>query len=250
MGYDAKWESTDNFRCPNLVHPDNVTKTFEIWAKPHETGFQGTDYYASLASMWSDWNLQYLRADFPRLMLRFEDTLYRLKEVMQIIRDCVGETSDKPFQFLVSRSKRHGRPTDYVAGLLRYTNHEGRHRGLTEADRSYANTVLDSSLMDIFGYRTAPLQAAAEDLQGPYFGWQNPPIDLGLLGGIHGMRAELNERFAKAEREARFGELSLSERSRLALEALKEPASPRRGRSGLVDDRRESRERFTGLHYN
>ena len=120
--------------------------------------------------MWSEWNRQYYKAPYPRLMVRFEDALYRLEEVVKAIRECIGDTSNEPLEYLISSAKSHGKPEDFVAALAKYVTTIGRHRAMNEEDRKYANRALDPELMKIFRYEYAPVEVPPEDMQGPHLG--------------------------------------------------------------------------------
>lgn len=105
-------------------------------------------------------------------MVRFEDLLYRLEEVVNAIRDCIGMEKAKPFKNLISRSKGHGNPTDFVLSLTKHVSTVGRHRGLNADDRQYAHEVLSPRLMETFGYEQCPLEVDPADLAGPFLGWR------------------------------------------------------------------------------
>ena len=170
--YDAKWEKPLDNRCPNLIQfPQNKT-TYKVSAKTHQTHYKKTDNYTSLADMWSTWNTQYLEADYPRLIIRFEDTIYRLEDVVEKVRECVGlNKTGEPFRYQISSAKPHGAPTDYVKGLRKFVSTTGRHRGMNEYDRQYAREVLNPELLRIFNYKQAPLEVPESDLKGPFSGW-------------------------------------------------------------------------------
>lgn len=172
MRYDGYWEKAENYRCPNLVRSAHNSSTYEVVVHAQQTNYEKTDNYTSLAHLWSDWNRQWLKADgYPRLMIRFEDTLYRLPQVVESIRQCVGAQSPGRFIYLTSKPKSHGNPTDFVKALARYASWQGRHRGLNEADRQYAQSALDPDLMRVFGYHPAPLEVDPADLEGKFSGW-------------------------------------------------------------------------------
>ena len=154
--------------------------------------------------MWNDWHLQYLdagkkwnaslrstysdpkltssavRVDYPRLMIRFEDTLYRLEEVVTSIRECIGMDKAQSFKYMISRSKAHGNPTDFVASLSKQVGTANRHRGLNAEDRQYAHKILSPRLMDAFGYAQCPLEVDPIDVTGPFLGWKiREPVNMG-----------------------------------------------------------------------
>jgi hypothetical protein len=100
--YTAFWPHT-NVHCPNLVATDpeikNLPRLKKLYYKSNILG-EGervdeplipvtvkydTDVYehVSLAHFWSEWYRLYLEADFPRIMVRFEDMLFHAKEVIE-----------------------------------------------------------------------------------------------------------------------------------------------------------------------
>jgi len=68
--YLMKWPHT-NKNCPNLVQDpveDNGVHAWTRWGKYDRT-------WDSLAHVWSEFNGEYFRADFPRIIIRFEGML-------------------------------------------------------------------------------------------------------------------------------------------------------------------------------
>lgn len=130
--------------------------TYNVTVSEFQTNYTEVDHYASLADMWSEWYMQYFNADYPRLIVRFEDILYRLEEVVDVVRDCVGmEATDKPFRYLLGRPKFHGDPTDILVALKKYADDADRYNGLTNEDKKYASKALNSQLMEVFKYPPA-----------------------------------------------------------------------------------------------
>ena len=190
-GVKPAFDATDAVLTDHFVHRP-------VQCNTHQTSYQITDNYTSLADMWNDWHLQYLDAgkiryrmcidetnaddesltvnalctDYPRLMIRFEDTLYRLEEVVNSIRECIGMDKAQTFKYMISRSKAHGNPTDFVASLTKQVGTANRHRGLNAEDRKYAHQILSPKLMETFGYEQCPLEEDPNDVKGPFFGWK------------------------------------------------------------------------------
>jgi len=198
--YDVKWEKAPNNRCPNLIRiPQNRT-TYKVNAKTHQTRFKKTDYYDSLVDMWTKWYLQYFHADYPRIMIRFEDILYRQEDVIRKIRECIGMDTSKPFIFQSESPKWHGNPTDFITALRKYVTGSKRSRGLNDDDRRYAREKLNAELMEIFRYKHVPSQASAEDLEGPFEGWENPAPDNSVPRGSGKHPLDLLEQKMKKEK--------------------------------------------------
>jgi len=145
--------------------------------------------------------LQYLKADYPRLMIRFEDVLYRQEDVIRKIRECIGADTNKSFVFRTSSPKWHGDPTDFVRALEKYATESLRCRGLNNDDRRYASEHLDPQLMRIFHYRPIPLEAAPGDLEGPFEGWENPAPDNSIPRETGEHPLDLMEKKAEEEKK-------------------------------------------------
>lgn len=107
--------------------------------------------------MWSMWYQAYFNADFPRLMIRFEDTLFHAEKVMQIVNECVGSSESEitPFLYHLGKSKR-GPSSDFPTALGKYGSERGRYDGMAEVDREYARSALDANLMRTFHYPQMP----------------------------------------------------------------------------------------------
>jgi hypothetical protein len=164
--YEIVWEK-DERHCPNLVFP--LTSTWHddlpsVYVR-HWLPQQAQDAlrpmkeigYRSLAHLWSEWNREYVEASFPRLIIRFEDTIFHAEQVFQAVSDCVGlpQTPDHPFQRQVESAKDE--KTQLSAGLLVALAKNGKARGrlsrMLVEDIEYAQKYLDADLMRLFGYK-------------------------------------------------------------------------------------------------
>ena len=106
QGYDAKWTIVPG-HCPNLVTSEedrkhkafsNVT-TFNVTVQWSQTYKRLTDFYESLADLWSKWHRHYLDANYSRIFVRFEDMLFHPDKVMKAISDCVDITVHHGHQY-------------------------------------------------------------------------------------------------------------------------------------------------------
>jgi hypothetical protein len=97
--YTMHWNMTDA-HCPNLVEEStlwdaDVTETTQdIPAEMGnpvyiQWGRWGRTFH-SLAHVWSSWYREYYQAEFPRLIIRFEDLLFHTETVLDQVRECVG----------------------------------------------------------------------------------------------------------------------------------------------------------------
>lgn len=161
LPYLAEWKRGAKKRCPNLVPtkqekslPEfqnltsfNITVHFNI---------DHTEEYDSLTDYWSDWNRQWFEADFPRLIVRFEDTLYHAEKVFEKITECTGQRMSHDFQYVIDSMKASTKASDFTSALIKYGKHEGRLAGWSEEDLDYSTRSLDEELMTYFHYPFAP----------------------------------------------------------------------------------------------
>ena len=121
-------------------------------------------YWDSLAHLWSDWYGQYFNADYPRLIVRFEDMLFNAKEMVNTICECAGGVAREPGKFAyVVDSGKFGKghassepKTNMISAMIKYGTDEKRFLGMTTDDLIYANEHLDANLMSIFQYEIPP----------------------------------------------------------------------------------------------
>lgn len=147
--------------CPNLVpswkdrkyHGIEHLKTFNVTVRAKEDDPRFTSRYDSLTDLWTKWNRQYLEADYPRLIIRFEDTLFHAEKVMKVVGECAGLPTAKPFRYRLAAGKDHGNSTDFVTAMAKYGTNQGRYAGLIPKDLKHARKTLDPELMSIFHYQ-------------------------------------------------------------------------------------------------
>jgi hypothetical protein len=147
--------------CPNLVPSwkdrkykgiDSL-KTFEVTVQAKEDDIRLSRRYDSLTDLWTKWNRQYLDADYPRLIIRFEDTLFHAEKVIKMVSECAGLPVATPFKYRLQAGKEHGNSTDFVSAMAKYGTSRGRYAGgLTPKDLKHARKTLDPELMSIFHY--------------------------------------------------------------------------------------------------
>ena len=161
--YSATWRQTSE-HCPNLVpgasdhlHFPTVTKknnrTVPVRIRFAKDSVESWD---SMIDLWSDWYHQYLTADYPRLMVRFEDFLFAPEQLLQKIADCLGAELSQPVRFQIDSSKAHGSQTDLVHAFIKYGRGVGRSNNLTVDDWQYAADHVNPDLMRIFRYQVVP----------------------------------------------------------------------------------------------
>ena len=118
--------------------------------------------YKSLIHMWRDWNLEYFSDEsaIPRLMVRHEDLVFRPKEVVQKICDCVGGTFKEDFSYQVEKANigvGHGTDrSDLVTAWVKYGKPLDIFKSMyLPEDLELVRQVMeeDNGILDTFGYQ-------------------------------------------------------------------------------------------------
>lgn len=108
--------------------------------------------FPTMVDYWNSWYRQYFDAKFPRIIVRFEDTIFHAEAVTDMLAKCVGGDRVQPFQYYAERAKKFKRANDFAKALIRYGSKAGRHANMTKADLEYAKQKLDPTLMKTFRY--------------------------------------------------------------------------------------------------
>jgi hypothetical protein len=115
-------------------------------------------YFDSLADYWGQWYKEYLEADYPRLIVRFEDIQFHAKELIEVICQCAGAVpreDDALFRYVVDSAKwglAHKSNSNMISAMVKYGTDKNRFDGMTEADWTIAKEVFTPELMELFGY--------------------------------------------------------------------------------------------------
>jgi len=157
--YAAKWPHTKD-RCPNLVPTDEEKKVHNIHTPTVEVkvNYNPPANFDSLAHYWTEWYREYLSADYPRLIVRFEDLQFHAKEMVDLVCQCAGAVSknDGDFTYIVDSGKwgagHQGKQTNLISAMIKYGTDKNRFSGMTKEDLELAATVLDPELMKLFQY--------------------------------------------------------------------------------------------------
>ena len=164
--YAALWKHT-NKHCPNLVanNDDSFVNNGQIIPAIVKYTPTNVTTHTSIAAIWNDWNNNYVhytntREDdtFPRLMIRFEDILFRTKETVTQVCNCAGGAlyNEQKFKYITDSAKgsqiAHQGAQGLLQAILFYGNITNRKHGFTKEDLDYAAIALDKELMDIFSY--------------------------------------------------------------------------------------------------
>jgi len=161
-GYGVRWPHDSTIHCPNLVPNEFDRARFKalrnassvsVWmGKNAKVG----PSWSSLVHYYNMWYQSYVQADFPRLIIRFEDTLYHGEKVMKKVCECAGgeSVSDRHLYFLDEAKWDHQQEqNNFVSSLITYGTDTGRYRNMTQDDLHFAKANLDQSLLDLFHYK-------------------------------------------------------------------------------------------------
>jgi len=161
--YAANW--FHRLRCPNLVVTENdravipeaQNDTFAVTIRYPI----GKISWPSLADVWSDWYNQYLQADYPRLIVRFEDLIFQQKKLIGTICECAGAVpKTDSFSYVVGAGKwgkSHTGSSNMVSAMIKYGSDKKRFAHLTTEDLAFASKHVDANLLHLFHYNTADI---------------------------------------------------------------------------------------------
>ncbi|KAH8060565.1 hypothetical protein JL722_4673 [Aureococcus anophagefferens] len=132
MPYAASFRRGHAQCCPSPVAKTKTTVNFQ------QKGFPPS-VFSSLPDFWSRWNRLYYDAEFPRLMVRYEDLLWRGEATTRRVCECVGGAMRATFDPIDQAAKSgfsHG--TGAVSGRAdarsKYANESRRYEFLDDAD--------------------------------------------------------------------------------------------------------------------
>ncbi len=183
--YRLKWDRVRRGDCPKFWYENDTRKVIgkdviSFLVSQKEMNRSVDLKFASLFDLWNTFYDQYLQAPFPRLIVRFEDTLFRLPQIIQFVHECVGAywkgsdellledlinsvilpgDKDLPtIRVYSTAAKIHGNAhnnlnaSSLVATMKKNTNATVRLNQMNRAELAYARLTLDPSLMQLFGY--------------------------------------------------------------------------------------------------
>ena len=161
--YTARWPHSER-SCPNLREEDEDGNGGDPSPLvPLEVKYDGTVvHHDSLAHLWNDWYAQYLqKANFPYIVVRFEDLQFYAKNVTYQICACAGGEirQDRPFRYIVDSAKDgpgHGKKeerTGMLAAWKKYGKPMPPQNGFSSLDYTTAVEHLNSEFMNLFGYQ-------------------------------------------------------------------------------------------------
>ena len=132
---------------------------------PNPLRFSGPEiWFDSLPHFWTQYYLEYLEADYPRLIVRFEDLHFWGKELIDTVCQCAGGTArhpNKEFKYIVGTAKwggTHTSKTNMVTAMIKYGSDKNRFNGLSQAEMDFAASVLTPEWMNLFQYKVPQKQ--------------------------------------------------------------------------------------------
>lgn len=122
--------------------------------------------YPSIVHLWNDWYNSYVNTtDFPRLVVRMEDVVFRAEVVLPKVCECFGgrwrhqDRNEVRYHTEVA-NQNTGIDTSAGSGLLRsiirYGNRNKRRQHYQVIQFEAARQLLDPKLMAMFGYSYEP----------------------------------------------------------------------------------------------
>ena len=160
--YSANWHHIEQ-HCPNLVtnkYDENKWKHYK-GVVPVNVRYspENVTHHESLLGLWNDYYKEWHHVKFPRLIVRFEDLLFRTEETVKQICHCGGgKMKDTQFKFVVESAKSgqaHKGSSGMIKSMIRYGNSTRRVSYYTEPDLEYVRKKWDKELGDAYSYKLA-----------------------------------------------------------------------------------------------
>ena len=163
--YEAFWREIPG-HCPNLV-PINEKERKMIWPRKsfnvsiaYSKKNHNYTHHKSLAHLYNDYYGEWLKADFPKAVIRFEDLIFHTEYVVEKVCLCAGgKMFDRPFQYIKSSAKTglgHKGSNGFLDSVLKYGNVSRRSESFSKLDLDFAKATLYSDILEAFNY-TIPL---------------------------------------------------------------------------------------------
>jgi hypothetical protein len=169
--YTIRFQERHKKTCPRLktsTTNNNNDNNSNSWNKVTVRYGAGTMHHESVAHLWNEWNgFYYHDPELPRLMVRFEDLIFRPKEVTEQICKCAGgilghrqDDMDAPvdgFHYVSQSAKKgsgHGSVKErngLVDSWIKYGSNDPK-QDYSPDQLASANEVLDMDLMREFHY--------------------------------------------------------------------------------------------------
>jgi len=152
--YSASFRRSPNC-CPSPLAPPSSEEEVRV-TYANASRFR----YESLLDLWNTWNADYWDSPQPRLVVRYEDLLFRGNDTLSAICHCVGGTTADlwdPVREPAKGPRGHGGlVTDRPAALRKYTDPHTRLANLDAHDLAFYNRTVHHGLAAAFHYHLPP----------------------------------------------------------------------------------------------
>jgi hypothetical protein len=171
QGYGVRWDHNSKKHCPNLIPNDFDRKRFPklqnastvpVWMG---ASIENGPHWRSMIHYWNAWYRSYYQEkSFPRLIIRFEDTLFHPEVVMRHVCHCGGgiysgsfdavSSSPTSFRHIIDEAKWEHKHSQHnlVSAIIKYGSDLGRYRQMTTLDLRFARETWDKELIEAFRY--------------------------------------------------------------------------------------------------
>ena len=178
--YHMRWPKSNN-RCPNLVPVETDSELLRsVSSIPVQVKYNNDTVrrHLSMAHHFNDFYGAYLNASWPRVIVRYEDLIFRPRAVIEKVCACAGgkllgfgletgtaetvDESEKSFNYVKESAKDkspiHGKnKTGLIEAMIQYKNGRRRDMGnMTTQDLAFAEKNLDPRLLSLFHYKIIP----------------------------------------------------------------------------------------------
>jgi len=159
--YAAQWNQK-HVDCPNFL--DDKGGQIPVTVRFGDKDW-GSRVYSGLIGMWNDWYNEYHDTkEFPRIIVRYEDVLFRPEEIVNDICTCAGGTMKPNFINQEATAKNHGTGNGKKQSEKKYGDEERRVVGYKDEDLKWFEENIDVALLEELGYKLTGLEEALADL--------------------------------------------------------------------------------------
>ena len=164
--YAANWFHTEE-HCPNLVPitPEEkahfgenaLSVTVNI-----SYSSENITHHQSMVDLWNKYYGDWIDAEFPRIIVRFEDLIYNAEKVVGEVCTCAGGLMrGDEFKYTTDSAKKgkvHSGSSGFLTALSKYSNATLRLESFQLPDLEYSRRTLRPDIMETFQYSMPPLR--------------------------------------------------------------------------------------------
>jgi len=159
--YHANWLHT-KLHCPNLIADKDDALKFKklAYGKKVPVNVHYSDenitHHESLVDLWNDYYREwYQEVSYPRVIVRFEDLLFRPQQIVREVCQCAGGVMRDTFLMTAESAKTgvgHIGSAGLIESVKRYGNSTKRFEPYQSEDLAYAKNTVDTNLSRKFHY--------------------------------------------------------------------------------------------------